>query len=147
MANELKVLIVDDSQRVREHLRKLYRELGHRVVGECSNGLEAIDLVRELSPDFVSLDIIMPEMDGIEAYRILRHLENPPHCLIVSALGSESRVLAAYEREILPTHYCPKPVTSELLASKIAVVLADPPMPLPLLEDVDEDQAQGLAPS
>lgn len=135
MASELRVLIVDDSLRVREHLRKLYQELGHKVVGECSNGLEAIELVRELSPDLVSLDIIMPEMDGIELYRILRHIENPPHCLIVSALGSEGRLIAAYEREILNTHYCPKPVTAELLAAKIEVVMADPPMPLPVIED------------
>ncbi|MFW7378175.1 MAG: response regulator [Oligoflexus sp.] len=145
MTDELRVLIVDDSQGVREQLRTLYRELGHRVVGECGNGLKAIELVRELSPDLVSLDIIMPEMDGIEAYRILRHLENPPRCLIVSALGSEPRVLAAYEREILPTHYCAKPVTRELLSEKIAAVMADTPMPLPALLDNDAaEQDEGI---
>lgn len=150
MTNGLKVLIVDDSSRVRRQLRELYEGLGHQVVGECENGLEAIEKVRLLSPDLVSLDIIMPEMDGIEAYRILRHLENPPRCLIVSALGGEGRVISAYEREIQASHYCPKPVSRESLAEKIAVVMSDEAMPIPVLLEEEpqneDDRGEELPP-
>jgi two-component system chemotaxis response regulator CheY len=140
MANSLKVLIVDDSPGVRAKLKSLYQELGHEVVGECKNGLEAIEQAQQAAPDLVSLDIIMPDMDGIEAYRILRNMDQPPRCLLVTALGAESRVIGAYEREIKASHYCPKPVTKEQLAVKIEDVMADEPMPWPELPPEHQDQ-------
>ena len=70
------VLIVDDSDRIREELRSEYSEQGFKVVGECENGLQAIEFLEEHpNIDLVSLDIIMPEMDGIECYRAIRALD------------------------------------------------------------------------
>lgn len=127
----LSVLIVDDSADIRFELREKFESIGQNVIGECSNGLEAIELVKQLQPDLVSLDIIMPVMDGIECYRILRSLPNPPRVILISALASEPKVLKAYEAEIYTDHFLAKPVELELLVSTIEGVFALPALPLP----------------
>jgi two-component system chemotaxis response regulator CheY len=91
----MRALIVDDSPRVRSELRQLLGRLGWNIVGEAVNGVEALEMAEELKPDLVTLDIIMPEMDGIECYRELRKLSQPPRCLLISVLAAESRVVAA----------------------------------------------------
>ena len=146
MDQSYKVIIVDDSVSVREELRDLFEGLGHEIVGECENGMEAIELVRQLKPDLVSLDIIMPEMDGIECYRTLQLLSSPPRCLIISALASEPRVIAAYEGDIDPRIYLPKPVHSEELANKIHEIMRAPRLPSVPSEDnrlIDPGHDQG----
>ncbi|SME89909.1 response regulator transcription factor [Pseudobacteriovorax antillogorgiicola] len=131
MDQALNILVVDDSQILRQDLRNRFESLGHRVVGEAENGLEALDLIKELSPDLVSLDIIMPEMDGLECYRIMRSLSYPPRCLIVSALADEPRVIETYEKEIEPNHYASKTCSLDELAEKLSHVMAMPPLPIP----------------
>jgi len=63
----LQVLIVDDQDSIRELIRHQLEKIGHKVVGEASNGLQAIDLTISLQPDIVLMDIEMPKMDGLEA--------------------------------------------------------------------------------
>src|SRR6185295_18109548 len=70
LAPPIRVLVVDDSGFMRIALRKIIEADGDiRVVGEARNGREAIRLAQELKPDVVTMDIVMPEMDGIEATR------------------------------------------------------------------------------
>lgn len=131
MVDGLNVLIVDDSADIRFELRDKFEAIGQNVIGECSNGLEAIELVKQLQPDLVSLDIIMPVMDGIECYRILRSLPNPPRAILISALASEPKVLKAYEAEIYTDHFLSKPVELEDLMSTIEGIFSLPALPLP----------------
>ena len=79
------VLVADDEAIVRDGLRVLI-ELADdlRVVGEAADGLQAVELVRELHPDVVLLDIRMPHMDGIEATRTLMALPSPPRVLVLT---------------------------------------------------------------
>src|SRR6478752_9429720 len=97
----MRALIVDDSPKVRSELRLLLSRMGWNIVGEAENGIEALELTEELKPDLVTLDIIMPEMDGIECYRELRRLSHSPRCLLISVLAAEPRVVAAYGHEIV----------------------------------------------
>ena len=132
MDSVLNILVVDDSENMRLDLKTRYEELGHNVIGEAANGLEALELVESKNPDLVSLDIIMPEMDGIECYRLLKKLESPPRCLLVSALSDEPRVIEAYSSEISGEHYVSKNCTNDELSEKIRIVmeveaLSEPP--------------------
>jgi len=90
----IRVLVVDDSGFMRIALRKIVEADGDiRVVGEAKNGREAIRLARELKPDVVTMDIVMPEMDGIEAtQRILKEVSPPPRVIMVSAQTQEGAV-------------------------------------------------------
>ncbi len=127
----MRALIVDDSPKVRSELRQLLGRLGWNIVGEAVNGVEALELAEELKPDLVTLDIIMPEIDGIECYRELRKLSQPPRCLLISVLAAEPRVVAAYGSEILSSHFLKKPVQEKDLRERLEEVMAMPPLPYP----------------
>lgn len=134
----MRAVVVDDSVKVRSDLRQMLSKLGWTVVGEGRNGIEGLELVKELRPDLVTLDIIMPEMDGIECYRNLRKLSSPPRCLIISVLAVEPRVMAAYEREILPSHFLKKPVHEKELKDRLEELMAMPPLPMPVLPEASD---------
>ena len=90
----IRVLVVDDSGFMRIALRKIIEADGDiRVIGEARNGREAIRLARELKPDVVTMDIVMPEMDGIEAtQRIVKEVTPAPRVIMVSAQTQEGAV-------------------------------------------------------
>ena len=67
----LRIVIADDEPIIRLDLRKTLENMGHQVVGESGDGAKAVDAARELKPDIVILDIKMPEMDGIDAAKII----------------------------------------------------------------------------
>lgn len=81
-----KLLITDDSRIIREMMKDLANESGWEVVGEAANGQEAIDQYARLSPDAVTLDIIMPLFDGLHALKGIRALNPQAKVLIVSAI-------------------------------------------------------------
>ncbi|MCX6130000.1 MAG: response regulator [Proteobacteria bacterium] len=138
----MRALIVDDSPKIRGELRQLLVRLGWTVVGEASNGVEALELVVQLKPDLVTLDIIMPEMDGIECYRALRAISPPPRCILISVLAAEARVIAAYSQEILPSHFLRKPVQEKELREHLDEIMSMPPMPFPSPSELPSGTAQ-----
>ena len=74
-----RVLIADDASFMRQMIREIIEPEGHEVVGEATNGIEAVDLYNELSPDLVTMDIVMPKRSGIDAVKtILRTQAEPP---------------------------------------------------------------------
>ncbi len=92
-----RVLIVDDAVFMRNTLKEIFSGQGFEVVGEASNGVEAVEKQRELKPDIVTMDIVMPFKNGIEATREIL-AENPAATVIIcSALGQESLVMEAIE--------------------------------------------------
>jgi two-component system chemotaxis response regulator CheB len=98
-SQSIRVLIVDDQSFMRIALRQILEADGDiRVVGEARNGLEAVAMARELKPDAITLDVEMPEMDGLEACtRIMRDVVPHPAVIMVSAhtqVGAEAAVRA-----------------------------------------------------
>jgi two-component system chemotaxis response regulator CheY len=90
-----RVLIVDDAAFMRKMLGDVLAKGGHEVIGEGANGAEAIDQFQALRPDIMTLDITMPEKDGLAALREILTLEPAARIVMCSALGQESKVLEA----------------------------------------------------
>ncbi len=90
-----KVLIVDDAAFIRSHLKLLLESNGFEVIGEAENGKEALGKIQELRPDIVTLDITMPEMDGIECMLEINKMDYSPVVIMISALGQELAVQKA----------------------------------------------------
>ena len=88
-----RILVVDDAAFMRKMVSDALTRGGHEVVGEAGNGLEAIARYQELKPEVTTLDITMPEMDGLSALREIIALDPGARVVMCSALGQESKVL------------------------------------------------------
>ena len=87
-----RILIVDDALLIREMLRDILTEAGFEVVGEARDGIEAVERFRELEPDLVVLDIVMPRKSGVDALAELIAERPDAKVLICSALGQEALI-------------------------------------------------------
>jgi two-component system chemotaxis response regulator CheY len=91
------VLIVDDALFMRTMLRNIFVESGFDVVGEAGNGVEAVEKYRQLAPDLTTMDIVMPERNGIEALKQIVALDPRARVIMCSALGQESLIIEALD--------------------------------------------------
>lgn len=89
------VLIADDTAFMRMTLRNVIEKNGYQVVGEAADGEEAIALYRELQPDLVTMDITMPELDGISALKEIRAYDPDAVVIMCSAMGQQALVIDA----------------------------------------------------
>lgn len=95
---QIKIMITDDHPMMREALRTaLEEEPGLTVVGEASNGIEAVALAGQLRPDVVLMDLLMPDMDGLEAIRRIMETNPQAHIMVVSSLEDEEKIIAAVQ--------------------------------------------------
>lgn len=90
-----RVLVVDDAAFMRKMVGDALAEGGHEVVGEAGNGVEAVARFQEIKPDLVTLDITMPEKDGLAALAEIVAVDPSAKVVMCSALGQESKVLEA----------------------------------------------------
>src|SRR3954471_22869180 len=88
-----RVLVVDDAAFMRKMVTDALTKGGHEVVGEAGTGVEAVDRYRDLKPDVTTLDITMPEKDGLAALKEIIELDPNAKVVMCSALGQESKVL------------------------------------------------------
>ncbi len=92
---EFRCLIADDSAFARRNISAVLEKLGGNVVGEASNGLEAVSLYGALRPDLVLLDITMPQLDGVETLRRIMEQDKNAQVIIVSSVGHKEMVWKA----------------------------------------------------
>jgi two-component system chemotaxis response regulator CheY len=90
-----RVLVVDDAAFMRKMVSDALAKGGHEVVGEGANGAEAVTRFQELQPELITLDITMPEKDGLTALKEIVALDPDARVIMCSALGQESKVLEA----------------------------------------------------
>ena len=90
-----RVLVVDDAAFMRKMVTDALTKGGHEVVGEAGNGAEAVARFQELKPELTTLDITMPEKDGLTALKEIMALDPAARVVMCSALGQESKVLEA----------------------------------------------------
>ncbi|KUL47913.1 LuxR family transcriptional regulator [Streptomyces violaceusniger] len=142
----IRVLLVDDHQVVRRGLRTFLQVQDDiEVVGEASDGEEGVARAEELRPDVVLMDVKMPGLDGIEALRTLRDLDNPARVLIVTSFTEKRTVVPALRAGA--AGYVYKDVDPEALARAVRSVhsghvLLQPEVALALLSQ-DEGGGQG----
>ena len=89
----LRVLLADDEPMVRSGARMMLEADGHEVVGEAGDGAEAVTRFQELTPDLTTLDITMPDKDGLQALREIIAIDPQARVIMCSALGQESKVI------------------------------------------------------
>jgi two-component system chemotaxis response regulator CheY len=92
-----RVLIADDASFMRQMIREIIEPEGYEVVGEATNGMEAVKLYLELQPDLVTMDIVMPKRSGIEAVRSILAEDPQAQVVMCSALGQETLVMEALQ--------------------------------------------------
>lgn len=128
----LKVLVVDDSLIIRKKLTKIIEKLGHEVVYGAKNGQEGIDSFMAKKPDLVTMDITMPDMDGITAVKNIIKEDAEAKIIMVTSHGQEDMVIKSIQSGAVG--YVLKPITEDKLATAIGEVFEEY-----AVEDGDED--------
>ena len=116
----MRVLIVDDESLIRMDLRDILESIGHEVVGEGTNGVEALRLAAEHEPDVILMDVKMPELDGIEAARQLSHAQLAP-VVLLTAFSQDDLVQKARQSGVYG--YLLKPVREEALVPALHMAI------------------------
>ena len=117
----LKIVIADDESVIRMDLKEILQEAGHEVVGETANGRRAVAIVRETSPDLVIMDIKMPDMDGVEAARLIAADHLAPVLLLTAFDDAE---LIEREKDAGVLAYLVKPVEEKNLFPAMEIALS-----------------------
>jgi len=92
-----KILIVDDASFMRMMLRNILTSHGYTIIGEAENGIMAIEAYQRLKPDITLVDLIMPEMGGIEAVKKIMEIDPKAKIIICSAMGQQALVVEAMQ--------------------------------------------------
>jgi two-component system chemotaxis response regulator CheY len=116
-----KLMIVDDSNIMRRRIERsqTFEEL--ELVGTASNGLEAIEMFKKMDPDVVTMDLTMPQMDGIECIENLVKIKPAIRILVISALADKATAVEAMEKGA--NGFLNKPFTDRQLNEAIAELI------------------------
>ena len=93
----IKVLVVDDAAFMRMMIKDILTKNDYEIVGEAGNGLQAIEKWQELRPDLTTMDITMPEMDGITAVKEIKKIDPNAKIIMCSAMGQQGMVIEAIQ--------------------------------------------------
>lgn len=91
------ILIVDDASFMRMMIKDILTKNGFDVIGEAENGAVAVEKYKDLEPGLVIMDITMPEMDGIQAVKEIRKVDEDANIVMCSAMGQQSMVIEAIQ--------------------------------------------------
>ncbi|MDH2909816.1 MAG: response regulator [Candidatus Eremiobacteraeota bacterium] len=117
-----KVLIVDDAVVMRMMIKGILSKHGYEVVGEAQNGVEAVDKYKQLQPDLVTMDMVMPEMDGITAVRQIMSMDPNAKIIMCTSMGQQALVVEAIQAGA--KSFITKPFQPPKILETISKVLA-----------------------
>jgi len=110
-------LVVDDSKVARYFIKKMLNELGHEVIYEADDGADFLKIYEDLKPDFVTMDLEMPQIDGISVAGILYHAHKDAKIIMITSLIDKKRTVQALKSGI--HNVLIKPITTEQLNQAI----------------------------
>jgi two-component system chemotaxis response regulator CheY len=116
-----KLLVVDDAVIIREMIKDVAKGAGWTIVGEGRNGREAIDRYREMKPDVVTLDLVMPEFDGLHGVKGIREVDPDAKVVVVSALDQKETLKSAFK--LGASDFLVKPFDRKVLAETLEKLL------------------------
>ena len=119
----IRYLVVDDSIFARKNLARMVESFGGRVAGEAGDGCTAITEYTRTLPDVVLMDIIMPQMEGIEAAEKILRLHPQARVVMVSSVGYQENIIAALQKGA--RHFVQKPVKPEILYEVVKYVMGE----------------------
>jgi two-component system chemotaxis response regulator CheY len=122
VANKKRILVVDDSSFLRNSLKKILEDHDYEVVGMAGNGLEAVTKYKELKPDLVTLDIIMPQMNGLEVLKLLKAVDPSACVVMVSSMSAKQSVTDCVQAGA--KNYILKPYEVQKVISVIQKILS-----------------------
>jgi two-component system chemotaxis response regulator CheY len=117
----INILIADDLKFIKLVLRDLVEKAGFRVVGEASNGEEAVELYQDKRPDVVLMDITMPKVDGLAAMKKILKIDPEAKIIMCSALGQQSLIVQALQ--LGAKDFIVKPFREERVIASIKKIL------------------------
>ncbi|MDP3837953.1 MAG: response regulator [Methylococcales bacterium] len=118
--NNLRFMVVDDSSITIKKITQLLEQIGHSVICSCRTGADALAYYQQYQPDMVTMDITMPDMDGIEATQQILNVFPEALIIMVTAHGQEQMVIESIEAGA--KGYILKPIKADKLANMIAQV-------------------------
>ena len=118
---EKRALVVDDSPYIQKELTKILEKNRCRVVGTASNGLEAVKKYKELKPDFVTLDLVMPQMGGVQTLVLLKKIDPEAVVIMVSSMSGKDKIVECARAGA--SHYILKPFEEEKVKEVLDRVL------------------------
>ncbi len=113
-----RVLICDDAGLARTTLKNILLEAGYEIVGEANDGAMAVELYKQLQPEMVFMDIVMPQMDGIEAVSHIMEYDKNAFIIMCSSLAQQKKVVNAVKAGA--KDFIVKPITSQRVLDTIA---------------------------
>ncbi len=93
----VRVMIVDDAAFMRMMIKDILSKNGYEIVAEAENGAKAVEKFQEVKPDLTTMDITMPEMDGISALKQIRAMDAGAKVIMCSAMGQQAMVIEAIQ--------------------------------------------------
>ncbi len=118
---KVKILLADDLSFMRMMQKDMLEQEGFEIIGEASNGIEAVNKYKELRPDIIVLDITMPYMNGLEAMRKIFEFDPNAKIIICSALGQQQLIIEAIKAGV--KDFIVKPFKKERMISAIKKAL------------------------
>lgn len=120
-----RIMVVDDSRMMELQIKKLLEDTEYEVAAYCENGEEAIARYDEVNPDVVTMDIIMPGIDGLEAAQVLMYEHDEAKIIMISSLGDDDMLQEVYGIGAQAVLF--KPLTREALLAALKKVLTPRP--------------------
>jgi len=115
------ILVVDDANFMRMMLKDILTKNGYEIIGEAGNGAEALQKYKELNPDLVTMDITMPDVDGIQGVKLIREFDPNANIIMCSAMGQQAMVVDAIKSGA--KDFIVKPFNAERVVEAVKKIL------------------------